>query len=66
MLVWGLTEEHHAEIQALRFDIHELVAYLREHEIAHGLAQPTSLRSSGLRPDQFEQLLLLFSPVGGP
>ena len=26
----------------------------------HGLAQPTSLRSSGLRPDQFEQLLLLF------
>ena len=60
VLVWGLAEEHHAEIQALRFNIHELVAYLRRHEIAHGLAQPTSLRSSGLRPDQFEQLLLLF------
>jgi glycosyltransferase involved in cell wall biosynthesis len=61
VLVWGLTEEHHSDIQALRFDIPELVAYLRGHEIAHGLAQPTSLRSSGLRPDQFEQLLLLFA-----
>ncbi len=60
VLVWGLSEGDHAEIQALRFNVRELVAYLRANGIAHGLAQPTSLRSSGLRTDQFEQLLLLF------
>ncbi len=66
VLVWGLAEEHHAEIQALRFNIHELVTYLRRHEIAHGLAQPTSLRSSGLRPRPVRAAVARSSPLGGP
>jgi len=61
VLVWGIDEAQHRTIQELRFDVAELVAYLRQQGIAHGLAHPISLLAGGLRPDQFEQLLLLFS-----
>ena len=38
VLVWGLDEQTHAEIDELRFNVFELVEYLRGREIAHALA----------------------------
>jgi glycosyltransferase involved in cell wall biosynthesis len=60
VLVWGLDERQHGEIQQRRFDIRELVAYLRAEGLAHGLAHPCSFRMGGLRLDHYEQLMLLF------
>lgn len=60
VLVWGIDERQHHEIQQLRFNVIELAAYLREQGIAHGLAHPLSFIGGELRPDHFELLLLLF------
>lgn len=60
VLVWGLDEEQHREIQTLRFNIHELTDYLRAEGLAHGLAHPCSFRTGGLRLEHYEQLMLLF------
>lgn len=40
VLVWGIDEQQHAEIGELRFNVFELVEYLRGHGIAHGLTHP--------------------------
>ncbi|MGO8684529.1 MAG: glycosyltransferase [Thermoleophilia bacterium] len=60
VLVWGLNETQQSEIRQLRFNIHELVAYLRSEGLAHGLAHPCSFRTGGLRLEHYEQLMLLF------
>ena len=60
VLVWGIDEQTHAEIGDLRFNVFELVAYLRGHSIAHALAHPFSLVTGGLRGEQLEALLTLF------
>ena len=60
VLVWGIDEQQHAEIGGLRFNVYELVEYLRGHGIAHGLAHPFSLVTGGLRGEQLESLLVLF------
>jgi glycosyltransferase involved in cell wall biosynthesis len=60
VLVWGIDEQQHAAIGELRFNVFELVQYLREHEIAHALAHPFSLIAGGLRGEQLEALLVLF------
>jgi glycosyltransferase involved in cell wall biosynthesis len=60
VLVWGIDERRHAEIGDLRFNVLELVAYLRGHGVAHALAHPFSLIAGGLRGEQLEALLDLF------
>jgi len=60
VLVWGIDEQKHAEIDELRFNVFELVEYLRGREIAHALAHPFSLVAGGLRGEQLEALLALF------
>jgi len=60
VLVWGIDEEHHGEIRGLRFNVFELVDYLRGQRIAHGLAHPFSIITGGLRAEQLESLLFLF------
>ena len=60
VLVWGIDEQEHAEIGELRFNVFELVEYLRGHGIAHALAHPFSLVTGGLRGEQLESLLVLF------
>ncbi len=60
VLVWGLDETQHGEISELRFNIFELVDYLRGEGLAHALAHPMSVVSD-LRVEHYEQLLLLFS-----
>jgi glycosyltransferase involved in cell wall biosynthesis len=59
-LVWGIDEQEHTEIGELRFNVFELVEYLRGRGIAHALAHPFSLVAGGLRGEQLEALLVLF------
>lgn len=61
VLVWGLTEDQHDEIQRHRYDVVKLVEYLREQRLPYGLAHPASFGIGGLRQEHFELLLLLFS-----
>ena len=60
ILVWGLNETQHREIAELRFNIFELVEYLRGEGLTHALAHPMSVVSE-LRVEHYEQLLLLFA-----
>jgi glycosyltransferase involved in cell wall biosynthesis/predicted metal-dependent phosphoesterase TrpH len=60
VLVWGIDEAAHAELQELHFNVFELVAHLQREGIAHALAHPASLIAGGLRDDQLEALLSLF------
>lgn len=60
VLVWDIDEKQHAEIGELRFDVFELVEYLRRNGIAHGLAHPFSFVTGGLRAEQLEALFTLF------
>ena len=54
------TSSEHTEIGELRFNVFELVEYLRGRGIAHALAHPFSLVAGGLRGEQLEALLSLF------
>jgi len=40
VLVWGLTEDDHRDLQPYRPSVYELVAFLRERGLAHALAHP--------------------------
>ena len=60
VLVWGLSEAQHQTVSELRFNLFELVAYLRGEGLVHALAHPMSVVSD-LRVEHYEQLLLLFS-----
>jgi glycosyltransferase involved in cell wall biosynthesis len=60
VLVWGIDEPRHTAIGELRFNVFELVEYLRGQGIAHALAHPFSLVAGGLRGEQLEALLELF------
>jgi glycosyltransferase involved in cell wall biosynthesis/predicted metal-dependent phosphoesterase TrpH len=59
VLVWGIDEARHREINELRFNIFELADYLRAEHIPHALAHPLSVVSE-LRPEHYAQLMLLF------
>ena len=60
VLVWGLDEASHREISELRFNVFELVDYLRHEGLPHALAHPMSVVSE-LRVEHYEQLMLLFA-----
>ncbi len=60
VLAWGIDEQQHAEIGELRFNVFELVQYLRGQGVAHALAHPFSLVAGGLRGEQLESLVALF------
>jgi predicted metal-dependent phosphoesterase TrpH len=40
VLVWGLSEEDHRDLQPYRPSVYELVAFLRERSLVHALAHP--------------------------
>jgi glycosyltransferase involved in cell wall biosynthesis len=60
VLALNIDEEKHREIQNLRKNIFDLIAYLKDEGIPHVLAHPL-YDPGGFRPcDLFERLLLLF------
>jgi glycosyltransferase involved in cell wall biosynthesis len=60
VLVYGITESQHAEIQAARENVYDLQRYLAEHGIAHAVALPFHALNEELTPLHFQKLALLF------
>src|SRR5262245_26679565 len=61
VLVWNLTEEDHRDLQPCRPSVFELVAFLRERNLAHALAHPLYRMGEALTVAHIEKLLLLFA-----
>ena len=65
LLVWGITETQHREIQQLRPNIYELQQYLAGAGIVHGVAMPLQGLADKLRPGHLMRLALLFRHFEG-
>lgn len=65
LLVWGITESQHHEIQQLRSNIYELQQYLAGAGIVHGVAMPLQGLADKLRPEHLMLLALLFRHFEG-
>lgn len=63
VLAFGITEAQHDDVQRLRYNIYELVKYLRENHILHSLAHPFSPVNQRLTPDLVKKSLLLFDTL---
>ncbi len=60
LLVWGISEAQHGEIQALRRNIYELAAWLKANGITHAVAHPFWPVDERLSVDHWQKLVLLF------
>ena len=60
VLALDITEEQHPEIQALRQNVYQLVAYLKQQGILYVLAHPLTGVGGELTPAHIERLMLLF------
>ena len=60
VLVWGLTEHDHRDLQPYRPSVYELVAFLRERELVHALAHPLYRMGPPLGVPHVERMMLLF------
>ncbi len=59
ILVLDITEEQHLDIQHLRRNVHDLISYLRNQDIAHIIAHPFYDMDNRLRIEHMEQMLVL-------
>ncbi|GAB6113637.1 glycosyltransferase [Desulfomicrobium salsuginis] len=60
VLVYGITEAQHREIQRIRENVYDLCGYLRRERLPHALAHPLFAVNDKLQVDHFEKCLLLF------
>ena len=60
ILVWGISEERHREIEGVRDNIFELQRYLQTAQIAHAVAHPLYSVNGKLTASHLERLILLF------
>src|SRR5438309_11012092 len=65
LLVWGISEKQHREIDAVRENIFELQRYLQAAQIAHAVAHPLYSVNGKLEAKHLEQLILLFKHFEG-
>ena len=65
LLVWGIDESQHREIQALRDNIYDLQKYLAAKNLAHAVAHPLFRTDENLGAAHVEKLLLLFKCFEG-
>ena len=65
VLVWGISENQHREIDAIRDNIFELQRYLQAAHIAHAVAHPLYSVNGKLEPRHLELLILLFKHFEG-
>ena len=59
-LALGITEKQHLEIQELRPNLYELVAYFNREGITYVLSHPLTRLGGELTPGHIERLMLLF------
>ncbi len=60
VLLWGLTREDHAAVQAVASDIYEVARYVEERNLAHAVAHPVYRQNDVLERWHLERLILLF------
>ncbi|MEY2486456.1 MAG: hypothetical protein QOH39_2104 [Verrucomicrobiota bacterium] len=60
ILVWGISEAQHAEIEHVRDNIFELQQYLEKNRLAHAVAHPLYSINGKLNASHLERLILLF------
>ncbi len=65
LLVWGLDEAQHREIQPLRDNIFDLQNYLAGQQLAHAVAHPLYETKGALGLAHLEKLVLLFQHFEG-
>lgn len=65
LLVWGISEQQHREIQSCRENIYDLQKYLAQEQLAHAVAHPLFRSNDRLEPSHFEKLILLFKCFEG-
>ena len=65
VLVWGINETQHHQLQALRNNIYELQAFLAQEQLAHAVAHPLYRTKGALTQAHVEKLLLLFQHFEG-
>src|SRR5215468_1295629 len=65
ILVWGISEEQHRDIERVRDNIFELQRYLQAAQIAHAVAHPFYSINGKLEASHLERLILLFKHFEG-
>jgi len=65
ILVWGISEQQHREIESVRDNIFELQRYLQTAQITHAVAHPLYSVNGKLEACHVEQLILLFKHFEG-
>ena len=65
ILVWGISEQQHRDIENLRENIFDLQRYLQRAQIAHAVAHPLYSVNGKLEAMHLEQLILLFKHFEG-
>ena len=65
ILVWGISEQQHREIEGVRDNVFDLQRYLLTAQIAHAVAHPLYSVNGKLEARHLEQLILLFKHFEG-
>ncbi len=65
ILVWGISEQQHREIEGVRDNIFELQHYVQTAQIAHAVAHPLYSVNGKLQASHLERLILLFKHFEG-
>jgi glycosyltransferase involved in cell wall biosynthesis len=65
ILVWGISEQQHRDIQGVRENIFDLQRYLQDAGIAHAVAHPLYSVNGKLEATHLERLILLFKHFEG-
>jgi glycosyltransferase involved in cell wall biosynthesis len=65
VLVWGISEQQHREIEGVRDNIFELQRYLQTAQIGHAVAHPLYSVNGKLEASHIERLILLFKHFEG-
>lgn len=63
VLVFGITEAQHREIQRLRYNVYDFVQYVRQEGIVHSIAHPLSSVNHRLTREHVEQCFLMFRNI---
>ena len=65
VLVWGISEQQHREIEGVRDNIFDLQRYLQTAQIGHAVAHPLYSVNGKLEASHIERLILLFKHFEG-
>jgi glycosyltransferase involved in cell wall biosynthesis len=65
ILVWGISEQQHRDIESVRENVFDLQQYLQTTQTVHAVAHPLYSVNGKLKASHLEQLILLFKHFEG-